>query len=236
MSSRRRAGINRDAAYDDEETPSLTLKDADAALYGALSRVDNKRKAIERTRFGAFKITPCGLEIGDGAEQKDWEEAGQFIFQVDSGIQWTIGDWLAYGLNLQYGDIPKLADRFGRDEKTLHHYKQICEKFEFTRRRVDLTFGHHEAVRALTSYEQDQALAYAAEQNLSVAALRKLIKGETSPALPSGLDTDKSYKAMKRLSRRDPATLKPEEREEAHLHLLDLERWIKEMRIRIGIE
>lgn len=179
MSNRRRAEINRNAAYEDEETPAPTLKDADAALYGALSRVDNKRKAIERTRFGAFKITPRGLEIGEGAQKQDWEEAGQFIFQVDKGIQWLIGDWLAYGEDVKWGDIPHIAKLMGKEEKTLYDLAYVARKVQFSVRTEKLTFTHHKLVAALTPSEQEEALAYAIEKNLPVSEFRKILRART---------------------------------------------------------
>jgi len=175
MSSRRRAEIDRNATFDEDETPPVTVKDADAALYGALARVDGKRKAVERTRFGAFKITPKGLEIGEGAQQKDWDEAGQFIFQVESGIQWLIGDWLVYGDQVGWGETSILAEQLGRKTKTLIEYAYVARNVQLSIRMDNLSFGHHQLVAPLPHDEQVSTLAYAAEHGLSIAAFRKLL-------------------------------------------------------------
>jgi hypothetical protein len=174
---------DRYSVQTDEDTPTPQMPTANDIFIGRSPNIP--RRPVERTRFGAFKITSLGLEIGEGAQEKDWQEAGEFIFQVDSAIQWLVGDWLLYGVSLRYGDMPRFAEQFGRDESTLHTYKQMAENIEYTRRRVDLSFAHHQEVRKLPPAEQDRALAYAAENGFNRSDFRKWIKqGMPADGLP----------------------------------------------------
>lgn len=175
MRNSRRNGIDRSDIDDDKSIPP-TLAEVDAALYGKLARVDGTRRAVERTRFGAFKLTATGLEIGDAPQQKDWEEIGQFLFQVELGIQWLIGDWLMYGEQVKWGEIEHIATSLGRDRNTLYGYVSVCRAINMLRRRNILSFGHHREVMSLPVDEQEAALNYAEQQGVSVADFRKWLR------------------------------------------------------------
>jgi hypothetical protein len=184
-----------------------------------------------------FQFSPTGLIAPDAAQitREAWNQVGKLLFRLEGSIQWLIGDWVVYGEG-RYGDIKKIAEIFGRKPETLYNYASVSRSIETSRRREVLSFGHHYEVIGLEPDEQDEALTYAVEHNLSVAAFRKLLRGDgskPSPTLSGGLDTDKSYNAMKKLMQRDPVTLKPQERETARLRLLELRRWIDEMERRL---
>lgn len=164
-----------------------------------------------------FQLTPTGLLASQSPTQDAWNDLGNLLFRLEGSIQWLIGDWLNFGIDLQYGDIPRIAEILGRDDKTLHNYKQVCDNIEFARRRADLTFGHHDVVRALDPDAQDAALAFAAEHKLSVSAFRKWIKdqqGEIEPP-PLSANETQTFKQISgeidKLYEIDPGRAKPQQ-------------------------
>jgi len=124
-----------------------------------------------------FQFTPKGLIAPRDMDHASWQQVGDLLFKLEGSLQWLIGDWLVYGEDLKYGDIPKFAAMMGKDEKTLRNYMSVSRAVELSRRRDNLSFGHHEAVTKLLPGEQTEALIYAAEHGMSVAAFRKLVRG-----------------------------------------------------------
>jgi hypothetical protein len=125
-----------------------------------------------------FRFTPKGLIAPPNMNPESWEQVGNLLFKLEGSIQWLIGDWLVYGEDLDYGDIPKIAKAMGKDEKTLRNYMSISRAVKMSERHDQLSYGHHEVIMKLKlPGEQKEALAYAAEHELSVAAFRKLVRG-----------------------------------------------------------
>lgn len=190
----RRKDERKRTSFDDEQgnEGSPSVYELDSLLYGKLSEsagpvikmVDGNIKAH------GFTLTSTGLQAGDGVTPDNWTEMGYLLFRLEGSIQWLLGDWLAYGMDLQWGDIPKIAKELGRDERLLHRYKQMATAFQYARRRVELTFGHHESVRSMSPEEQDAALAHAVEEELSVAEFRKWIRQSKEAALPESADAE----------------------------------------------
>jgi hypothetical protein len=73
----------------------------------------------------------------------------------------------------------------GLDYKTLRNYAVVARRFEFARRREDLTFHHHAEVCALTDEDQQIWLDRAAENGWSKAELRRQLRGART-ATPEG--------------------------------------------------
>lgn len=119
-----------------------------------------------------FRLTPTGLIAPDEMTQESWEEVGRLLFRLEGSIQWLIGDWLVYGGAVGWGDLPKLAKALGRDYQTLRNYTVVCRAYDLYRRRYNLTFGHYQAAASLVLDQQDESLAYAESQGMSVAAFR----------------------------------------------------------------
>lgn len=123
-----------------------------------------------------FRLTPTGLIAPDEMTQESWEEVGRLLFRLEGSIQWLIGDWLVYGGAVGWGDLPKLAKALGRDYQTLRNYTVVCRAYDLYRRRYNLTFGHYQAAASLVLDQQDESLAYAESQGMSVAAFRAWLK------------------------------------------------------------
>jgi hypothetical protein len=182
-----------------------------------------------------FQLSPTGLIPPENFSEASWEQIGSLLFKLEGSIQWLIGDWLAYGVDLRYGDIRKLAEELLRDENTLSNYKMVCQGVEFPRRRGNLSFGHHEVVYAYTPEEQDYYLHYAEygeEKKLSVSRFRAWVKEQrgqnaNTRLLPPALRFKAIGKEMDKFMDRDPSTAKPGERETALSYAAQMRTWLE---------
>jgi hypothetical protein len=85
---------------------------------------------------------------------------------------WWLGDWIRYG-NAKFGEKYSRATKITRyDAQTLMNMVYVASHFEFSRRRENLSWSHHETVASLALDEQDRWLDHAINRKLSVADLR----------------------------------------------------------------
>lgn len=141
---------------------------------------------------GAFTLTDRGLQVDGSTSKEDWTKVGQVLFKIEGSIQWLIGDWLAYGEDIKWGDIPQLALDFGRAEQTLHDYASVARRVQFSFRQENLSYTHHvvAANAGLTPEQLQYALEHAVEKNLSVSKFRQWIneqKGESGQEVAPAL-------------------------------------------------
>ena len=129
------------------------------------------------------QITATSWKLPRSLDEVDWIRCGQFLCRVEGAVQWWIGDWWAYGSEREYGDGVELAQRVGGNYGTLRNYAFVCNNFELSRRRDNLSFGHHQAVCGLSSRrEQDRWLSRAEREQLSVGRLRAAIAQSAAAA------------------------------------------------------
>jgi N6-adenosine-specific RNA methylase IME4 len=124
--------------------------------------------------IGNFKMTPVGFTPIEGRKPDfdEWIHVGRKLMLIESGIQWAIGDWLAYG-EFNFGEkYAQAIDTTDRDPQTLMNYQWVANKFPISRRRENLTFSHHAEVAALTFEQQEALLTLAASTRMSSKALR----------------------------------------------------------------
>src|SRR5687767_11563397 len=60
-----------------------------------------------------FQFTPTGLIAPENFSEEVWKQIGILLFKLEGSIQWLIGDWLAYGEDVKWGDIPYIAKLMG---------------------------------------------------------------------------------------------------------------------------
>jgi len=96
----------------------------------------------------------------------DWIKCGQALMRAESGVQWWLGDWWAFGEHA-YGERTKALDEGGPLEglefKTIANYAWVARAIETSRRREVLSFKHHVCVAALPPRQQEKWLARAAK-------------------------------------------------------------------------
>lgn len=122
---------------------------------------------------------PASLPAGLSFEQ--WQEAGDALVHVESGVQWALGEWWLYGEN-NFGEEAAQALPLNYQLKTIQNAAWVASSIPASRRRVNLSFSHHAEVASLEPAEQDRLLDLAEKDQLSLRALRLAIR----PALGTG--------------------------------------------------
>lgn len=105
-----------------------------------------------------------------------WLEIGQQLSEVNSSSAWCLGDWLAYGMEAFSGRYRTALEQTSLEYQTLRNYVWVAKRFPLSRRRKNLSFGHHAEVAALTIPEQNFWLCKAEELNWPVKTLRKEVR------------------------------------------------------------
>lgn len=163
--------------------PLLDLRSADAALYGdssALEAVGFRRTDVGWT-YGRATLTATSLQLPADTTEAEWDEIGRALGSVQGAIQWWIADLVLSGQG-EYGVMYERAmETTGLAYKTLRNLVSVAGRFELSRRRDNLSFGHHALVAALSHDEQERWLDHAAAEGLSVEKLRKAMRGTPSP-------------------------------------------------------
>jgi N6-adenosine-specific RNA methylase IME4 len=143
--------------------------------------------------FGSCRLTACGIVFDSRPTFEEWEAAGTFIQRAEGAVQWWVGDWLLHGdCRPEWGDKYEQAiSLFGKDYQTLKNYKWVAQSIELSRRRDNLSWGHHEAVAALPLGQREELLSDAEQEELPVAEVRKRARrlkatSAEPPKLPPG--------------------------------------------------
>lgn len=108
----------------------------------------------------------------EGMDYASWIAAGRQLGSIGRGSQWWIGDWLRYGSGRwgeKYVEASKIT---GYDIGSLRNMASLASQFDLSRRRDNLTWGHHAAVASLEATERDEWLDQATALKLSVTDLR----------------------------------------------------------------
>ena len=116
---------------------------------------------------------------------------GELLFQIDDAVQWWMGDWLNR-IPKEWGQtIEAVAQRTGKAVNTLYDYQQVANLCSINVRSSGLTFSHHRVIlydaKPTEIYEWLHWIKIAENNGdrLSIAGLKRLIKGDTEPkALP----------------------------------------------------
>lgn len=107
---------------------------------------------------------------------EDWQQLGGALRTIEGAVHWWLGDWLNYG-ERKYGEkYTQAVETTGFKIQTLMNDKFVAEHIEFSRRRENLTFGHHQEVASLQPDKQDEWLGIAASNLLSTVELRQQIR------------------------------------------------------------
>jgi len=105
-----------------------------------------------------------------------WLGVGQQLSAVVASSAWCLGDWLVYGQRTYSGRYRQAVERTGLDYQTLRNYAWVARRFELSRRRDTLSFGHHAEVASLPEPEQDFWLRKAEQHGWPTSQLRREIR------------------------------------------------------------
>jgi hypothetical protein len=124
----------------------------------------------------SIALQRSGLIISGPISFHRWEQAGHQLISFAESTAWWIADWLAYGESSFHDRYREAVERTSLSYQTLRNYVWIARRFDLSRRRDNLSFGHHAEVAALDRPEQDYWLRKAEEFGWSRNQLRSNVK------------------------------------------------------------
>ncbi len=118
------------------------------------------------------QLCPTGLILPDELEQNEWEEIGTILARMDIALQWSLGDWWAFGHH-KYGDraATVAAKKLPYEFQTLMNFGSVARRVTTSRRSEVLTFSHHAVVAKLEPDDQTKWLVKAERMKWSVKKL-----------------------------------------------------------------
>jgi hypothetical protein len=185
---------------------------------------------------GPVIVRRSGLIIPPSVPLRVWERLGQELKSISDSSAWWLADWLIHGEVAYNGRYREVIDRTGLDYKTLRNYVWVARRFEFERRRDNLSFAHHAEVASLAQPEQDYWLRVAEEKGWSRNQLRKEVRASLAErqrrdtgTLDARSDTTGAADGLPRPTKSIQVLLLPEQvkrcEEVAKSHGLDLNEW-----------
>jgi hypothetical protein len=139
--------------------------------------------------FDHIIIPSRGLVMPRQLPFEAWLAIGVKLSTLSSSFAWCLGDWLVYGEVSYSGRYRDALERTSFEYQTLRNCAWVARKFPLSRRRDNLSFGHHAEVAALTEPEQAYWLRKAEELSWSRNRLRgevrssrrERVKSESAP-------------------------------------------------------
>ena len=121
-------------------------------------------------------LSGTGLQLPGHLPFERWLSIGRQLSAVCTSAAWCLGDWLVFGEQAYAGRYRQAIERTSLDYQTLRNYAWVTRRFEMSRRRDTLSFGHHAEVAALPQPEQDYWLRKAEEHRWPVKQLRRQVR------------------------------------------------------------
>ena len=134
---------------------------------------------------GKFTFTSCGMLVEGTPSYEEWAEVGGVLAVMHRGIQFLVGDWIAFG-EKSYGELAAQAiDARSWSAETVRNYVWLAKSVPPTNRMLDrgLSVAHHQAVAHCSPKEQRTWLrkALSEETPWSVGRLKAAIKEGADP-------------------------------------------------------
>lgn len=121
-------------------------------------------------------LTATSLELPRNLNAEDWALVGVKLHAIHGAAQWWIGDWVRFG-DAKYGEkYAQYIDAVGLDYQTVANAKSLATKFEFSRRRENLSWSHHAEVAAFDVPIQDSLLDVAEDREMDRKEFRDYIR------------------------------------------------------------
>ena len=152
-----------------------------------------------------IRIHRVGLEFVGTVSEEEYEIFGQTLLQIDTAYQWIVGDYLAYGVENNYGMAKDFAEKLDRSEGTINNWTSISRLVTFSRRRENLSFKHHVEVAPFSPEQQDYWLSLAENGNSKEGDEHKIwsvkrLREEIAKAQGEELESSNSVAVYERLA------------------------------------
>lgn len=126
--------------------------------------------------LGHFVLPRNGIQFSRQLSYEKWSSIGRQLSALGSSSAWCLGDWLVHGEIAYAGRYRDAVEQTSLDYQTLRNYAWVARRFELSRRRDRLSFGHHAEVASLPVPEQDFWLRKAQELSWSRNQLRREVR------------------------------------------------------------
>lgn len=133
------------------------------------------------------KLTLTSLQLQEGLSFDTWQSIVEQLSVMERSVQWWLGDALNYGERVYGEKYTQALDSTHYEYQSLANFKWVASKVEFSLRKENLSFGHHNIVAAMPASEQTYWLnrfveLKEANENYSIARLRQEIEGQGGSA------------------------------------------------------
>lgn len=135
----------------------------------------------DNTLAAILETSAVALPLREDLTNEEWWKVGQRLAMARHNIIWKIGDWLRFGERKYGKTYDEAAALLGYSKRALQDAVWLCGRIESSRRREDLSVGHHRTVAPLDDPDtQDQLLEAAARGGWSVRELQTFVQQMTS--------------------------------------------------------
>jgi hypothetical protein len=100
-------------------------------------------------------VERLGLSFSQAVSYEEWEAVGGQLGIFRDLSAWYMGDWVNAGEALFGERVAQGAEATGRSPISLLEFARVARRFPHERRRVALSWSHHQCVAALDHAEQD---------------------------------------------------------------------------------
>ena len=148
----------------------MTSLDGSVAARGA--RRERTRIGLQQEPGHSQRVTPVSWQPGHAISLSQWVADGQRLGAIGRGVNWWLGDWLRFG-NAKFGERYVRASRItGYDVQTLMNMVYVASRFDAGAGASGSPGATTPELAALEPDDQEQWLARAEEERLSVRDLR----------------------------------------------------------------
>lgn len=168
-----------------------------------------------------IEIHNIGLQFPGQITEEEYQIFGETLLQFNTAFQWIIGDFLAYGVDSNYGMAKDFAERLGVKSDTVNQWTWVCRQVEFSIRIENLSFNHHLLVAKFEPNQQQKLLQEASENRWSFRRLKEEIEGKSTTENTSPIYT-RVMKMSDTLTDKKFKNMSPEEQDNMEKSLSDM--------------
>jgi len=152
-------------------------------------------ETLQEIKKGLFdtnvRITKTSLTINPNTNFEEWTHIGEILQNIEGAIHFWVGDWISFGEHKWGEKYAQAIEETRYKIQTLKNDVWVSSNVDSSRRRDNLSFGHHAEVAKLEPKEQTEWLNRAIEEKLTTRELRAKIRAATRtnqplPLLPEG--------------------------------------------------
>lgn len=127
---------------------------------------------------GGFHLRDDGMDVKGRPSIDDYVHAGDFILWSEHASPFWLADWLNYGDSRpEWREKIEQHVNYGlRNPETMERYKRTAHNVPRARRRMGLSFPHHQAVESLSAADQTRVLEKAETEGLNLNETRREVQ------------------------------------------------------------